>query len=67
MADDFRNPDGTYNGVKMFASMSGLSEAEIQWTFLRIKALYAEGKTKQEAKAIVASEAKSKPWVRTDG
>lgn len=59
----FRNPDGTYNGVKTMAALSGLSEAEVEWTFKRIRALIVDQKkAAAEAKAIVGEEAKSKPW-----
>ena len=60
---EFQNPNGTYNGVKMFASLTGLSEAEITWTFNRLKQLAAEGKLHEERKAIVAEEVKRKPWL----
>lgn len=60
--DDCKNPDGTYNGVKFMAAVSGLSEAEIAWMAARIKALIAEGKTRAEARAIVKAEARVKPW-----
>lgn len=59
---DFRNPDGTYNGVKMMAALSGLSEAEIKWTFDEMKRLMNSGMAKEEAKALVKERAKSKPW-----
>lgn len=61
----FRNPDGTYNGVAMMAAMSRLSEAEVEWTFRRLKVLLVDRKmSKEEAKAIVAEESKTKPWKR---
>lgn len=58
----FRNPDGTYNGIKALAQISGLSEAEIAWTADRLRALLKAGKSKDEAKAIVRAEAVSRPW-----
>jgi len=62
--NQWRNPGkDTYNGAKMLADLSGLSEAEVQWTFDRIKQLKKEGKSKQEAIDIVALESKNKPWV----
>lgn len=68
MTDPFarwRNPSGTYDGAGMLAEMSGLSKAEIMWTFERLKYLMqAEGKTKEEAKAIVKEETKTRPWKR---
>jgi hypothetical protein len=63
--DRARNPDGTYDGAKALADFTGglISEAEIRWTFDRLKHLmHVEGKTKAEAKAIAAEEAKTKPW-----
>ena len=33
MYADFKNPDGTYNGVAFMAMMSGVSEAEIRDTW----------------------------------
>ena len=60
--DSFRNPDGTYNGVKLFAAMTGLSEAEIAWTAKRAQRLYAEGKTKDEVKRALTEEGRAKPW-----
>jgi hypothetical protein len=63
--DSCRNADGTYNGVKLFARLTGLSEAEIEWTADRLKQLIvAEKKTQEEAKAIVRGEAKLLPWER---
>ena len=57
--NDWRNPDGTYNGIAM---LSGLSRAEVAWTADRLRSLMASGKTKDEAKAIVKAEAAGKPW-----
>lgn len=62
MDKDFKNPDGTYNGVELLSSLSGISQTEIKWTFDRLKALMKDGKSKEEAKAIVTQEAKTKPW-----
>lgn len=60
---DSLNPDGTYNGVKIMARLSGLSEAEVKWTFYRFKHLMqVQKKTKDEAKAIITEESKTKPW-----
>jgi hypothetical protein len=59
----YQNPDGTYNLTGILASLSGLSEAEVRWTALRLQHLMkVEGKSKEEAKAIVAEEGKSRPW-----
>lgn len=60
----FRNPDGTFNGVKLLASLSGCSEAEVRWTVARLNYLmHTEGKTREEAKAIIIEEAKRQPWI----
>jgi hypothetical protein len=57
------NPNGTVNGVKFFAALTGTSEAEIEWTWQRLKHLIrAEGKDEAEAKRIVKEEAGAKPW-----
>ena len=59
----FRNPNGTYDGAAMLSAASGISRDEIMWTFERLKHLmHVEGKSKDEAKAIVADEGRSKPW-----
>lgn len=57
-----KNPDGTYDGAKALAAISGLSEAEIKWTFQRVKHLRDEGKSPAEVKAIVKDEVRLKPW-----
>lgn len=62
--NDWRNPDGTYNGIKMLADLSGLSRAEVAWTAKRLQQLMAAGSSKAEAKAIVKTEAAEKPWER---
>lgn len=51
-----RNSDGTYNGVKMMAQLSGLSEEEIKWTWDRLKELKAQGVPTDQAKKIVHQE-----------
>lgn len=63
--DAWRNPDGTYNGAKALAKLTGLSEAEIEWTWTRMKALIAEGKPIHEAKTILEEESKGKPWLKS--
>jgi len=61
--NDFKNPDGTYDGAAALAALSGLSKEEIMWTWARMKHLrHVEGKTSEEAKAIIAKEVKLKPW-----
>lgn len=61
----FLNPDGkTYNGIKALAFISGLSEAEIEWTANRLKQLIVfQNKTKEEARQIIKQECKNKPWL----
>lgn len=59
----YRNPGTeTFNGVAMMADLTGLSQAEIRWTAMRMKQLYSEGKMKKEVLSIVRSEGRSKPW-----
>ncbi len=63
--DRFKNPDGTYNGTAAFASLTGIPPAELAWTAKRLMHLMkVDGKGKDEAKAIVATEAKGRPWER---
>ena len=64
-SEKHRNPDGTYNGVSFMAEISGLSEAEIKWTFDTTKKLLAEGRSKGETKRIIREWAHHKPWERT--
>jgi len=64
MFDKHRNADGTYNGITMMSEISGLSQAEIRWTWERLRHLmHVDGKSKDEAKAIVREERKSRPWL----
>ena len=65
MFDRYRNADGkTFNGVAMMADLTGLPQAEIRWTAERLKQLmHSEGKSKDEALAIVKAEAAARPWV----
>ncbi len=58
----YKNDNGTFNGAKMLADVSGLSMEEILWTANRMKQLLAEGRSKDEAKAVVALENKFRPW-----
>lgn len=57
-----RNADGTYNGVSLFAALTGLSQAEIRWTWDRMRDLVKSGCTGAQAKEIIKEEAKAKPW-----
>lgn len=60
----YRNPDGTYNGIAALAELSGLFEAEIRWTFIRLKELMtSQGLSREQALAIVKGEAADKPWL----
>ncbi len=65
----FLNPDGkTYDGVRLMAAATGLSAAEIKWSFDRIKQLmHVEGKSKTEAVAILKTESAAKPWETMHG
>jgi len=47
------------------AEISGLSEAEIKWTFDTTKKLLSEGRSKDETKRIIREWARHKPWERT--
>lgn len=61
-----RNPDGTYNGVKFLAALSGIPEAEVAWTATRMQQLIRDqGRTREVAKAIVREEAKAQPWLQS--
>lgn len=62
--DRWKNPGrDTFNGIKMLAELSGLSEAEVRWTADRLKQMmHVEGRSKDEAKRIVAEEAAGRPW-----
>ncbi|MBP7548672.1 MAG: hypothetical protein KA761_00180 [Gemmatimonadaceae bacterium] len=66
MFEAYRNPgSNTYNGVRLLADLTGLSEAEIAWTARRIAVLiHEEGRTKGDALRIVKDEVKSRPWER---
>lgn len=65
--DDCRNQDGTTNGVKLMARLSGLSEAEIAWTWNRMKELRGQGMSADEAKAQIKTECASRPWEQSNG
>lgn len=54
--EQFKNPDGTYNGIKAMASFSGLSEDEVRWTFDRVKELKSQGISKDEVTRIIKEE-----------
>ncbi len=54
--EQFKNSDGTYNGIKAMASFSGLSEDEVRWTFDRVKELKSQGISKDEVTRIIKEE-----------
>ena len=58
LIDASKNCDGTYNGVKLLAGLSGLSEEEIRWTWNRMKELKGT-MPETELKAQLAREAKA--------
>lgn len=58
----WKNPSGTYNGAAMFAELTGIPQAEIEWMARRMKELRDSGVPKSEWKRIVKEEAASKPW-----
>lgn len=37
MIDEFKNPDGSYNGIKMFSRLTGLPEAEVDRIWEKVK------------------------------
>lgn len=64
MFDKYKNANSnTFNGAQMLADMSGLSVAEIAWTFNRMKELRQQGETKDSSLAIVKEECKLQPWL----
>jgi hypothetical protein len=66
--EDFRRPDGRIDGPKALAFITGLSEAEVSWTALRIKQLMVVEKVpREEAVATVKAERKAKPWLKPAG
>lgn len=59
----FQNADGTYNGVALMAKATGLSAAEIKWSFDRMKhLLHVDKKSKTEAVTILREECRTRPW-----
>jgi len=63
LGEDWKKSNGRYDGVAMLASLTGLSKAEIEWTWSRMRYLrQVEGRTPEEAKRIVTQEGKAKPW-----
>lgn len=67
--EQFKNADGsTYNGAAMLASLTGLSQVEIDWTAKRLQDLIRdEHCSKAQALAIVKAERASKPWLHQSG
>lgn len=62
MKEKWANGDGTYDGAQMLADLSGLTRAEIDWTWKRLKELLDSGMSRKEAKAKVGAEAVTRPW-----
>lgn len=60
--DRHRNADGTYNGISMFAEITGFSIEEVEWIANRTRELKAEGCSREEATRIINEEAKGRPW-----
>lgn len=60
--NEYKNPNGTYNGAKFFSTMTGLEEQEIVYMFERMKQLKALNYSTEEAKEIIREELKTKPW-----
>ena len=58
----FRNQNGTYDGVAFLASMTGLSYGEVEWTARRIRELILCGTSRSDAVALVKQEAKEGKW-----
>lgn len=59
----FRNQNGTYDGVAALAALTGLSYVEVAWSAERIKQLLATTDlTRQQVVSQVREEAKTKPW-----
>lgn len=58
-----KNPNGTYNGARALAAVSGLEAAEVEWMFHRMRYYmtrcnYSSG----IARTKVLAEAKGRPW-----
>lgn len=54
--EDCKNEDGTYNGYKAMAIMTGFSEEKVRDMAKRIFALKKDGKNRDEIKKIIDSE-----------
>lgn len=65
--EQFKNKDGsTYNGAAMLANLTGLSQAEVEWTAKRIQHLTSvERCSKEQAMAVVKAERVNKPWIKS--
>ena len=61
-ASEFKNPDGTFNGLAFMAEFSGLSEAEIKWMWNRMKEIRSEGTPTNQITDILRKEAINRPW-----
>ncbi len=65
-----QNPDGTWHLGRLFAHLTGggISSAEVMWMAGRLRHLmHVAGKSKEEARRIVAEEAKARPWEKRPG
>jgi hypothetical protein len=62
--DVCKNPDGSFDGIRMLSALSGLDQREVKWTFNRMKELSAAGHGDDERKRIVKDEAISMPWLK---
>ena len=64
---EFRNPDGTYDGVGAMSAITGISRDEIFWMWKRTSALLVQGLPKRDVARIVRQEASMKPWLVQNG
>lgn len=67
MADPAQNPDGTWDGIAVMCRLSGLSRAEVEWTWARVQTLNSQGYTRKEALAKIRAERESSPWINSHG
>jgi hypothetical protein len=57
-----KNENGTYNGVRALSAISGLSTAEVEWTWRRMVELKNTGLSSDAIKATLKAEAAARPW-----
>ena len=65
--DEFRNPDGTYDGAAALSAISGIPKDEVIWMWKCTSALLVQGTPKSEVTRIVKQEAAMKPWLTQNG